>query len=776
MVHMRTSALIWSVALALSVALSGPVQAQEFLPFEPSEDELAPPPLPAFEAPPPAEGEEASKEEAEKKEGEAAAKGEKSGEAEAAADDGFAPFSPPPLEGAPDEAAAGAEGVAAEGEASPAEGAGAEAAPDADGRREVARRVVSEGQVDEQIAAIEGASSEPATLGNALLAPSNHRAIPGAAGATGLASLPTADLGAEGSLRLGVTTEFFSMSDFLVAGDLNRRQAASFSVAWTPIQWVEVYGAMDFSSNTNPQSLPALLQVQGRGRLGVKGGMDLTEAFRFAGDLRLDMLPTIGAIGVGEASLAPRLLATYDLRPELAVPVRLHAEAGAFFTLGSQVAPEIPLTRIEEFALGLHRFHRLAVGLGVEAPLPYASPYMSWRLRAPLGQLALPFVIADDGSTRQIAYTEVISNVLTLGAKVTALPSVTLNLGVELGLSGAAVEGVPATMPWNVFLGFSFAGDPTLKGERVTLTNERVVEVEMERTVAPPVGHVAGLISDSGTQGPLGGAVVTVEGVDGQVASGMSSGRYLSYPLPPGSYTLTADREGYDSETKTVEIAAGDTQAIDFALVRQTQNGEVMVKVVDAKGRKALAARIEIRGPVSKSLSTDEKGRLSQPLPPGKYLLNVSAEGFLTRQRDLVIEEDTKVATEFELPAKPKKTLIIVQKDRIELKRQIHFRTGRATIMTDSYQILDEVIDAIATHDIKKVRIEGHTDSQGSDAKNKRLSQARADAVRDYLVQRGIAPDRISSFGFGEERPVAPNATASGRALNRRVEFHIEAE
>jgi outer membrane protein OmpA-like peptidoglycan-associated protein len=71
------------------------------------------------------------------------------------------------------------------------------------------------------------------------------------------------------------------------------------------------------------------------------------------------------------------------------------------------------------------------------------------------------------------------------------------------------------------------------------------------------------------------------------------------------------------------------------------------------------------------------------------------------------------------------------------------------------------------------VRIEGHTDSQGSAAANQRLSQKRAEAVRRYLVDQAIAPTRMEAIGYGEDRPLEDNRTAEGRATNRRVEFHI---
>jgi outer membrane protein OmpA-like peptidoglycan-associated protein len=74
---------------------------------------------------------------------------------------------------------------------------------------------------------------------------------------------------------------------------------------------------------------------------------------------------------------------------------------------------------------------------------------------------------------------------------------------------------------------------------------------------------------------------------------------------------------------------------------------------------------------------------------------------------------------------------------------------------------------------IKKIRIEGHTDSLGKDLANLKLSQMRADSVMAQLLKRGIDPGRMEAVGFGEEKPIDNNATAKGRANNRRTEFNI---
>ena len=108
-----------------------------------------------------------------------------------------------------------------------------------------------------------------------------------------------------------------------------------------------------------------------------------------------------------------------------------------------------------------------------------------------------------------------------------------------------------------------------------------------------------------------------------------------------------------------------------------------------------------------------------------------------------------------------------------EALRGIQFETAKAVIKSASYPILNNVVRVMQNNPTYKLSIEGHTDSQGSEASNLDLSQRRAEAVRLYLVNNGIAASRMTATGYGESIPVADNNTPEGRALNRRVEFKV---
>lgn len=119
----------------------------------------------------------------------------------------------------------------------------------------------------------------------------------------------------------------------------------------------------------------------------------------------------------------------------------------------------------------------------------------------------------------------------------------------------------------------------------------------------------------------------------------------------------------------------------------------------------------------------------------------------------------------------------VVADRQIELTGRVEFATGSAAIDAggETQNVLKEVARLLKSNpSIKKVRVEGHTDAKGNADTNKTLSANRAASVVAWLVRAGIEPGRLTSAGFGSERPLAENETAEGRRQNRRVEFHIE--
>ena len=154
----------------------------------------------------------------------------------------------------------------------------------------------------------------------------------------------------------------------------------------------------------------------------------------------------------------------------------------------------------------------------------------------------------------------------------------------------------------------------------------------------------------------------------------------------------------------------------------------------------------------------------------GEALVVARAQGYKVAKAELVVVADEVV--EAKLVMEPSKADLVG--DRIDIRDSVYFDTGKATIQARSFGLLDEVVTILKDHgELTKLRIEGHTDSRGSATSNKALSQKRADAVRTYLIEKGVEAERLVAVGFGEEKPLDPREVAEAWEKNRRVDFFV---
>jgi len=120
-------------------------------------------------------------------------------------------------------------------------------------------------------------------------------------------------------------------------------------------------------------------------------------------------------------------------------------------------------------------------------------------------------------------------------------------------------------------------------------------------------------------------------------------------------------------------------------------------------------------------------------------------------------------------PTKP--ALVVVTDCEVKITQQIHFAYNKDTIRPESYPVLDAVVEVLEKNPSIKLEVQGHTDNRGSAFYNKGLSDRRAASVVRYLVSHGVDASRLTSKGYGFDRPLVPNSSDQNRALNRRVQF-----
>jgi OOP family OmpA-OmpF porin len=119
----------------------------------------------------------------------------------------------------------------------------------------------------------------------------------------------------------------------------------------------------------------------------------------------------------------------------------------------------------------------------------------------------------------------------------------------------------------------------------------------------------------------------------------------------------------------------------------------------------------------------------------------------------------------------PANRLVVVTDCEVKITQQIHFEFNKDKIRPESFVVLDAVVGALKMNPAIKIEVQGHTDNKGAAAYNKNLSDRRAKSVMKYLLEHGIEIWRLTSHGYGFERPLVDNSTEQNRALNRRVQF-----
>jgi outer membrane protein OmpA-like peptidoglycan-associated protein len=243
-----------------------------------------------------------------------------------------------------------------------------------------------------------------------------------------------------------------------------------------------------------------------------------------------------------------------------------------------------------------------------------------------------------------------------------------------------------------------------------------------------------------------------------------SNGDTFTWQVMEGNHAnVIASAEGFKEHTYNVEVMNVDNTEATVTMVADV--GTLLVKAVDEEGNPINAGWI-VKGkkPFVKLAGEAHKMAI------GDFNIQVRAKGFKPVTKKATIQAGSETVIEVTM----KKSLANVDGNKISIDDSVYFATGSHVILEKSHKLLDDVAHILDEHpSITKLEIEGHTDSQGKDSANKALSQMRADAVKEYLISKGIGESRLHSIGYGEEKPIASNDTEEGRAQNRRVHFHI---
>ncbi|MCF0049440.1 OmpA family protein [Dyadobacter sp. LJ53] len=252
-----------------------------------------------------------------------------------------------------------------------------------------------------------------------------------------------------------------------------------------------------------------------------------------------------------------------------------------------------------------------------------------------------------------------------------------------------------------------------------------------------------------------------------------------------GDYSYMVSFKGTEGKGDVVRYnlkpteAPGDTTEAPIAIV-PVSDPVVMVsgKVIDSKTGKPVEATIIYESladgeEVGTATTNPTTGEYKIILPYGqKYSMRAVAPDFIAEGENIDLSDSTATKGFKEITNKSLK-LIPIEEGQIVRLNNIFFATGKSTLSSESFPELNRIAISMTENKTLTIELGGHTDNTGSAEFNIKLSQDRADSVREYLIGKGIEPDRVGSKGYGETVPVATNDTPEGQQQNRRVEFKI---
>ena len=639
-------------------------------------------------------------------------------------------------------------------------------------------------------------------------------------GPVGLLRMSSAEVGGVSQFRLSLHGEYFTGSNFLVqsenppASDRDTRLQGALTFGITPIEHLEIFGAVLGSANRNRRLCstnssgaevctseanrtdPELIKSFGDLILGAKLAYPLAPGFSGGAELGIRMMSSITGISFSPDSTSAWLSAigTYDLKPTMEnVPLRFHLNLGYYIDNSSNLVDYTTNNTsafsryVSKFAYGMSG-SRLRIAVGADAPFDEVAEGFSLR---PMIEYHFEYLTSsqDDVIYKQEHGTDPAHpncggtapgqsackdnkdlHWVTLGVQAQVLHGLTLTAGLDIALRSPGYPYAPALVPWNLLFGIGYPVDLVPRIVRNVPVEKVVTKESIMRE-----GLVAGrVISAAGT--PVEGAVVGVSGREHSRVLTDADGTFQSVALAPGPIELVVIANGFETATVRTEVIAGQTANIVLRLTAKAPAARAAGRISDDAG-KGVAASIKLAGPQLADGKSDESGNFSVPVVPGLYALRVDADQFLSKELQLTVADGRENAMTITLRSRPAVAGVTFKDGKFKLRQAISFKTvakkPSADLGPGMPHLLDEVVDVLVNHpEIRLLRVEAHWDSSMPADKAQTLTDGQAKAVAKYLTDQGIAADRLVPVGMGAKKPLVPNLGA-GKSKNRRVELVV---
>jgi outer membrane protein OmpA-like peptidoglycan-associated protein len=608
------------------------------------------------------------------------------------------------------------------------------------------------------------------------------------------------------TFRASLMGGFFKKNGFIVENDHTRRMRTVVALSATPIEHLELSVAVSGYATENDTTSPRLVQSLGDTTFGAKGYFAPLPWLNVGGDMSLILLNGTGGVGfqTNATSVGLRAAATADLRNSaLKKPIIVRTNLGYLFDNSGRLVESVEadryaslndpapaqdeyrhlVTAAERYQLQVNRVDSLLLAFGAEFPIQIAKnfdvrPLVEWTIALPMNRQGYDCLVSNaaadpDSCLAREGFSARASD-LTLGVRSEpGVRGLGVTLAVDIATSGAstAVRELAPNSRYELIGVISYAYD-------TRPARPMLVEREIEITPEEPVhGHLRGLVVDHEGAQPVAHAIVHIVGAPRSDLATDADGKFESYDLDPGTYTLEVSAPDYKENTCTAELPQGAEvgPSVRCELEPLPRQGGVRGTVTTPEGQPVPNASVELRGKETRTVHTDATGTFeATDLPSGSYEALALAPEYLMKATPFEVVPRQQASVALVLVPVPKQRLTELQTKNISIKKQVQFVQDSAEISEKSTALLAEIADLLIRNpQVTKVEVQGHTDYTGSAEYNQQLSQARAEAVRNWLIAAGVQADRLTAVGYGLSRPLVPNITEANRAKNRRVAFVI---
>ena len=358
---------------------------------------------------------------------------------------------------------------------------------------------------------------------------------------------------------------------------------------------------------------------------------------------------------------------------------------------------------------------------------------------------------------------------LHVGAEYLPVPELAVRLGYQTGPQDLGTLGALSGLT----AGFGVGVGPLSLDYAITPYGKLGMahRIGLAATLLPKgAGSVRLKVVDGTTMDPLA-ASVTTTGVSSYKGRTGISGELRLTRLPAGDLVIYTNRQDYLPRVDSMYIVGDDEQNAVIALSPLTY-GAITGVIADAETRKPISGSVAYHGAIQGSTGADSVlgNYVLRSLPASQYRLTASgpSDDYVVQTCTLKVEPGRITTKDFYL----------VKRGQTIVLQGVNFETGKADLRPEFDSVLARAGEILRANPDITVELAGHTDPREIATteypSNWELSQARAEAVREYLVAKwGIAAERLAAHGYADTQPIAPNNTEEGMARNRRTEFRI---